>query len=278
MTFDVLVPEGRKGRVDETLFRDATEAAKGFAAEPNGWLAFQGSTGSGKTHLAAAIINSIVDRGSPAKYISALEVPDLLRNERFEENESADGGSFRSLLDAPVLVIDDLGAQHETNWVDSKIDQLLTHRFNGRMPTVVVLAKSIDEMPERIAMKLDDPSLSRISRLTGDAAKSNAEHIGIAAKLLERMTFENFNHLGAPAANHDEQASVSMALAAAREFVRDERPERWLYLHGPTGVGKTHLWNCRRDRECMAQTECPCYVLASIRPNGQLTGIVFEVR
>ena len=193
MTFDVLVPEGRKGRVDETLFRTATQAAKEFATEPSGWLAFQGSTGSGKTHLAAAIVNSIIDRGSPAKYISALEVPDLLRNERFEENESAEGGSFPSLLNAPVLVIDDLGAQQATNWVDSKIDQLLTHRFNGRMPTVIVLAKSIDEMPERIAMKVDDPSLSRVEQLTSGNAASNNRRVNIPKAMLERMTFDTFD-------------------------------------------------------------------------------------
>ena len=239
MTFDVLVPEGRKGRVDETLFRTATQAAKEFATEPSGWLAFQGSTGSGKTHLAAAIVNSIIDRGSPAKYISALEVPDLLRNERFEENESAEGGSFPSLLNAPVLVIDDLGAQQATNWVDSKIDQLLTHRFNGRMPTVIVLAKSIDEMPERIAMKVDDPSLSRVEQLTSGNAASNNRRVNIPKAMLERMTFDTFDSNGAPSSKSDERASLSIALSAARDFA--ETPGKWLYLHGPTGVGKTHI-------------------------------------
>ena len=239
MTFDVLVPEGRKGRVDETLFRTATQAAQAFATEPSGWLALQGSTGSGKTHLAAAIVNSIIDRGSPAKYISALEVPDLLRNERFEENESGEGGSFPSLLDAPVLVIDDLGAQQATNWVDSKIDQLLTHRFNGRMPTVIVLAKAIDEMPERIAMKLDDPSLSRVEQLTSGNAASNNRRVNIPKTMLERMTFDTFDSKGAPSSNHNQSASLSIALADARKFAAN--PEKWLFIHGPTGVGKTHI-------------------------------------
>ena len=139
MTFDALVPEGRRGRADETLFRAATEAAQRFAENPEGWLVFDGSAGSGKTHLAAAIVNAIIERGSPAKYLSALDLPDLIRDERFDDSEVST--TFASLLDAPVLVIDDLGAQQATNWVDAKLDQLLTHRFNGRLPTVVVLAK-----------------------------------------------------------------------------------------------------------------------------------------
>ena len=239
MTFDVLIPEGRTGRVDEELFKAATAAAQEFAEEPQGWLVLEGSTGSGKTHLAAAIVNSIIGRGSPAKYVSALEIPDLLRNERFEQADSAEGGIFGTIMAAPTLVIDDLGAQQATNWVDSKIDQLLTHRFNGRLPTVLVLAKSIDFLPERIAMKLDDPNLSRIAQLTGSGEPTGERRVNIPKAMLQRMTFESFDPSGAPSSKSDERASLGMALAAAREFA--DNPEKWLYLHGPTGVGKTHI-------------------------------------
>ena len=78
MTFDVLIPEGLTGRVDEELFKAATAAAQEFAEEPQGWLVFEGSTGSGKTHLAAAIVNSIIGRGSPAKYVSGAGNPRLV--------------------------------------------------------------------------------------------------------------------------------------------------------------------------------------------------------
>jgi len=238
MTFDALIPEGRSGRADEALFRAATETAEQFASEPSEWLVLEGSTGSGKTHLAAAIVNAIIDRGSPAKYISALDIPDMLRNERFEDDD-AESGTFESLLDAPTLVIDDLGAQQATNWIDSKIDQLLTNRFNGRVPTVVVLAKPISEMPERIALKLDDPSLSRVLQLTSDSDTNESKRINIPTTMLERMTFETFDPNGAPSTNSAERGVLSSTLRAAQDFV--ENPEKWLYLNGPTGVGKTHI-------------------------------------
>ncbi len=240
MTFDALIPEGRSGRADEALFRAATETAEQFASEPNDWLVFEGTTGSGKTHLAAAIVNAIIDRGSPAKYVSALDIPDMLRNERFEDDD-AESGTFESLLDAPTLVIDDLGAQQTTNWIDSKIDQLLTHRFNGRLPTVIVLAKPVSEMPERIALKLDDPSLSRVFQLTGGDETGGSNRGDIPKTLLESMTFETFNPDGAISATHNDRESVAGAYKAARQFVDPERPKPWLYLHGPSGVGKTHL-------------------------------------
>lgn len=239
MTFEAVIPEGRKGRVDENLFKAATETAKEFSADPAGWLVLEGSAGSGKTHLAASIVNSLIDHGSPAKYVSALDIPDLVRNERFEDTDGAEGGTFSSLLDAPVLVVDDLGAQQANNWIDSKVDQLLTHRFNGRLPTVVVLAKPISEMPERIALKLDDPGLSNVAQLTGGDTASDGRRINIPKTMLDRMAFETFDPDGAPASKSDERSSLAMALAAARSFA--ESPEKWLYLHGPTGVGKTHI-------------------------------------
>ena len=215
-------------------------AAKDFAENPEGWLVLEGASGSGKTHLAAAIVNAIIDRGSPAKYISALDIPDMLRNERFEDDD-AEGGTFESLLDAPALVIDDLGAQQAANWIDSKIDQLLTHRFNGRVPTVIVLAKPASEIPERISLKLDDPSLSRVFQLTSGPETKEAKRGNIPKTLLESMTFETFNPDGAISATLNDRESVAGAYKAARQFVDMEPPKPWLYLNGPSGVGKTHL-------------------------------------
>ena len=124
----------------------------------------EGSTGSGKTHLAAAIVNAIIDRGSPAKYISALDIPDMLRNERFEDDD-AESGSFESLLDAPTLVIDDLGAQTSaTNWVDSQNrptphSPLQRPRANCDCPSQT----RIRDAERHSNLNLSDPSLIKSS-------------------------------------------------------------------------------------------------------------------
>ncbi len=239
MTFETLVPEGRKSRVDETLFREATAVAKDFADGPNGWLVIEGPTGTGKTHLAAAIINAIVDRGEPAKYVSALNIPELVINER---NDSNGGDVFTPLLHAPVLAIDDLGAQQSNNWVDAKIDQLLTHRFNGRLATILVLAKAKSALPERVGLKLDDPDLACLLHLTDGNTTSAENHIGVDETVLKRLTFENFDANGAKSSNPIHKASTEAARNAAFDFANEIRdPKSWLYLNGPTGVGKTHL-------------------------------------
>ena len=88
-------------------------------------------------------------------------------------------------------------------------------------------------------MKMDDPNLSRIAQLTGSGEPTGERRVNIPKAMLQRMTFESFDPSGAPSSKSDERASLGMALAAAREFA--DNPEKWLYLHGPTGVGKTHI-------------------------------------
>ncbi|MCY4475561.1 MAG: ATP-binding protein [Chloroflexi bacterium] len=239
MTFETLVPGGRKSRVSEMMFRQATAMAKEFADGPKGWLVIEGPTGTGKTHLAAAMINAIVDRGEPAKYVSALNIPELVINER---NDRDEGNIFTPLLDAPVLAIDDLGAQQSNNWVDAKIDQLLTHRFNGRLATILVLAKAKTALPERVGLKLDDPDIARLVRLTDEGAISSENYIGVHEIVLNRMVFDTFDADGAKSSNLSQKASIQAAKNAAIEFASEfAEAKSWLYLNGPTGVGKTHL-------------------------------------
>ncbi len=54
-----------------------------FASKLNGWLVLQGPYGCGKTHLAAAVANFVVEIGIPTLF---LTVPDLLDSLRFSYN------------------------------------------------------------------------------------------------------------------------------------------------------------------------------------------------
>lgn len=239
MTFESLLPDGRGTKVNATEFREAIAIAKKFASNPRDWLVIDGATGTGKTHLAAAIINAIVDGGKPAKYVSALGIPEMVINER---NNPEEGNTFTPLLEAPVLAIDDFGAQQSNSWVDAKIDQLLTHRYNGRSATVFVLAKTASDLIDRYSSKLKDPDLTRQVHLTDTGTLAPEQHSGIAKSVMERMTFDTFDAAGAESSTPTERSTVYAAKNAALDFARaSEDSKSWLYLNGETGVGKTHL-------------------------------------
>ena len=238
MTFGSLRRMGRRGRADANMFQQATEIARDFAENPHGWLVFEGSSGTGKTHLAASIVNAIIGRGAPAKYLSALEFPDLIRSQWFQDYEDSESGALTPLLNAPLLAIDDFGAQQSANWIDSKIDQLLTHRFNAVLPTVFVLAKPFSDLPDRFAVKLNDPDTSRVIRLT----RTEGSRTGIPTGMLNSMSFDSFKVDGLSRATDEQRQYLKLGLGTAQDFA--ETPEKatpWIYLQGETGVGKTHI-------------------------------------
>ena len=148
---------------------EAFNAALAFAAEPRGWLVIHGPKGSGKSHLAAAITNYLIDEArTPTLFLTA---PDLLHGLRAEIRASLagdGGGADRSseLLDvareAPVLVLDDLGAERWTAWAEEQIFLLLDYRYRLELPTVVLTNEVLERLPSRIYSRLGDRLLCRL--------------------------------------------------------------------------------------------------------------------
>ena len=78
LTFDSLDPSGRPDYVEPASFRRAQVTAARFADRPVGWLVLTGPSGTGKTHLAAAITNYAMTNGHPARFVVVPELLDHL--------------------------------------------------------------------------------------------------------------------------------------------------------------------------------------------------------
>ncbi|MFQ5860036.1 MAG: ATP-binding protein [Dehalococcoidia bacterium] len=239
ITFQDTDPQGRlPDPASQELFRRALEAAQAFAEEPRGWLVLTGPSGSGKTHLAAAIANRCIQRGVPALFVL---IPDLLDHLRAAFAPSSDlsyDELFDQVRNTPLLLLDDLGAQASTPWAQEKLYQVLNHRFNAQLPTVVTLAAPLERLDERLRTRLEAPELSRVHSLGWHAAPLFQQIGGMGPEALKLMTFEGFDLRG-NGADAQGRASLEAALRAARNFARD--PDGWLVLAGEHGCGKTHL-------------------------------------
>ena len=154
-----------KGEEDE-LLRECLEAAEEFAEEPDHqWLVLWGERGNGKSHLCAAVANHLIATGMAALFIT---MPDLLAALRqamelqaTTEQESY-SGRMNTFKTAPVMILDDLGAEGRSDWSDSVLFEILDYRYRNRLPTMIVTNCALDAFDPRIASRMQDAGLSTV--------------------------------------------------------------------------------------------------------------------
>jgi DNA replication protein DnaC len=141
---------------------DAFDAALRYARNPTGWLVFMGNYGCGKTHLAAAIAIHAT-RHLALKTLFTI-VPDLLDHLRATYHPTSAvtyDERFEVVRTVPLLVLDDLGAESQTQWAQEKLFQIINHRYNEELPTVITSNVDLDRMDGRIRSRLLHTQLSR---------------------------------------------------------------------------------------------------------------------
>ena len=238
LTFNNLIPKGRSGyATSQDKFEASYRAAKEFASEPKGWLVLVGPSGCGKTHLAAAIANEYIGHGNPAFFITAADLLDHLRSAFSPSSEITYDRLFDQIRNTPLLVLDDLGVQTSTHWAKEKMEQLLNHRFNHELPTVITTSTPIEQLEDRLRTRLADPRLCRVYTIEEDQADTIDYSWGPGLELQKEMTFTKFTkRVNLPP---EQQESLEHTYKAALNFAKS--PEGWLVFLGDTGCGKTHL-------------------------------------
>ncbi|MDP2920296.1 MAG: ATP-binding protein [Dehalococcoidia bacterium] len=140
----------------------AYNLARNFAEAPDGWLVFAGVNGCGKTHLASAIVNYRYKQGKIALFIVVPDFLDHLRSTFSPDSKVSYDRYFESVRNTEILVLDDFGEQASTPWAQEKLYQVINHRYNGCLATVITTSCSLEELDPRIASRLGDHKISTL--------------------------------------------------------------------------------------------------------------------
>lgn len=129
--------EGRGSNLKMDAYKAATKFANSFPVVDKGIL-FYGGHGVGKTHLAVGILKQVIrDRGSRGYFFETI---DLLRLVRDTYNRAVDDRELDVLgpvLSCDLLVLDDLGAEKTSEWVQETLGLVINTRYNAKRATIV---------------------------------------------------------------------------------------------------------------------------------------------
>jgi DNA replication protein DnaC len=139
----------------------AFECARTYASQHpfSGWLVLFGNYGCGKTHLAAAIANRALQKNYRVIFAVVPDLLDHLRSTFGPTSDVAYDERFETIREVPVLVLDDLGTENTTPWAREKLYQIINHRYNYQLPTIITSNRKPEDIEPRIYSRMSDHTL-----------------------------------------------------------------------------------------------------------------------
>lgn len=142
------------GETPYDVMRKNFEQCKRFAESFNGkgyGLFMMGNTGLGKTHLSLAVANELIQKGYCVIYGS---VPELLRRLDKEQFKNADGDTMSLVTECDLLIMDDLGAENNTERYTSLLYEMINARQSRSMPMIINTNLNMKNIKERYQDRL----------------------------------------------------------------------------------------------------------------------------
>ena len=101
-------------------------------------LLLYGGAGRGKTFLCNCIAKDVLDRGKTVLYLTAGQLFKQLEEMRFRNKEEEEDMDWDAeLLDADLLIIDDLGTEFATMFTASELFRIINDRKLRKRPVVI---------------------------------------------------------------------------------------------------------------------------------------------
>lgn len=128
-----------------------------FDPEKSESLLFMGSSGLGKTHLSLAIVSELIDKGYNVIYGSAYNLFSAMESEHFNNRSDE---TYNSAVSCDLLVIDDLGSEFVSPYIQTLLYNIINTRLLASRPTVISTNLGMAEIENRYTPRVS-------SRLVG---------------------------------------------------------------------------------------------------------------
>ena len=148
-TFYTFNPRKVDGRSNHDHLVGICRKLENWLAQPQGWRVLVGASGSGKTHLAAALANKWNDNGGQVLFVAVEDLKDYFRR-TIQVDAAAAARGTNQIRQVSFLVLDgfdDLGelVRRGSGWTERRLRSLLEYRFDAELPTVITTSHTKPE-------------------------------------------------------------------------------------------------------------------------------------
>ncbi|OFC91932.1 primosomal protein DnaI [Bacillus thuringiensis] len=168
----------------ETVYKVAVKYVKTFKEWNGESLMLWGEPGNGKTHLAAAIVNELSKKGYIVVFQSVPELLQRIRSTFNSENKENETEIMRALLECDLLILDDIGAEKTTEWVEEKLFNIIDGRYRKELPTLYTSNLEPKELKNQVGKRSYDRMVETSLTVKNEAASYRRE---IAKQRLQRF-------------------------------------------------------------------------------------------
>ena len=107
-----------------------------------------GPPGIGKTHIAVAVLRQVIQtRGARGLYYDTRTLLSSIRSTYNPVIRTAEMDILRPVMQAELLVLDDLGAERLTDWVEETMNLIVNTRYNDKKPTI--FTSNYEDVPDK---------------------------------------------------------------------------------------------------------------------------------
>jgi DNA replication protein DnaC len=124
---------------NESLERAVAKARRVAEAYPiiNQGLLFEGQPGVGKTHLAVAVLKQVIQTvGARGLFYDTRDLLRVIRSTYDPAIRTTELEVLRPVMTADLLVLDDLGAEKTSEWVEETMNLIVNTRYNEKRLTI----------------------------------------------------------------------------------------------------------------------------------------------